>query len=160
MSSLGMLPMARLRVIGAMTRRFCRASGPSVVFEHSNDMNVPSRQWFGRLACEQTATCPICKTLCTFGKIEKQLFKCIRSADADLCCRTRSERRRRSAILSTASPRHMPAPGRCSLRSRNVAQGQSEPAAWHDRVGAEALTNAQRRDAPRDQRYLPTLYFL
>jgi hypothetical protein len=33
-----MLSVARLRVKGAITRRFCNVSGPNVVFEYSSDM--------------------------------------------------------------------------------------------------------------------------
>src|SRR5487761_2086037 len=40
MSSFGTLPVARLRVIGAMTRRFCSASGPREDFENSSDIMV------------------------------------------------------------------------------------------------------------------------
>jgi hypothetical protein len=46
MNSFGILPVARLRVIGDMTRRFCNLIWRRVVSENRSDITAPPEKWF------------------------------------------------------------------------------------------------------------------
>src|ERR1035437_704848 len=63
MRSFGTLPVARLRVIGAMTRRSCSASGPREVCENRSDMIVCPQKLLGSYGRGHSAARACCRPL-------------------------------------------------------------------------------------------------